>query len=318
MATSMTSCILFFSLALTFSFLFESSLGARTLAALVEEQPPVLTYHKGALLAGPISVSLVWYGRFTAAQRSIVSDFVASLSSGDRRSAPPSVSAWWRTTEKYYSQAGGAEAPGTLTLGEQILDESYSLGKSLKDRHVAKLARKGLLLPSGRGSISVVLTSADVAVEGFCSSRCGTHSSTRSKSGRFAYVWVGDSAEQCPGHCAWPFHRPIYGPQSAPLVAPNGDVGADGMVVNLAGLLAGAVTNPFGGGFFQGTKEAPLEAASACPGIYGKGAYPGYAGELLVDPASGASYNVNGARGRRYLVPALFDPATSSCSTTMV
>ncbi|ONK74102.1 uncharacterized protein A4U43_C03F2790 [Asparagus officinalis] len=109
--------------------------------------------------------------------------------------------------------------------------------------------------------------------------------------------------------------QPMYGPQSPPLVAPNGDVGVDGVVINLASLLAGTVTNPFGNGFFQGPKEAPLEAASACPGVYGKGAYPGYAGELLVDPATGASYNVNGAHGRKYLVPALFDPSTASCST---
>jgi hypothetical protein len=49
--------------------------------------------------------------------------------------------------------------------------------------------------------------------------------------------------------------------------------------------------------------------------VYGKGAYPGYAGQLLVDTATGASYNANGAHGRKYLLPALFDPATSACST---
>jgi hypothetical protein len=49
--------------------------------------------------------------------------------------------------------------------------------------------------------------------------------------------------------------------------------------------------------------------------VYGKGAYPGYAGQLLVDSATGASYNANGERGRKYLLPALFDPATSACST---
>ncbi|KAI4321125.1 hypothetical protein MLD38_034546 [Melastoma candidum] len=115
--------------------------------------------------------------------------------------------------------------------------------------------------------------------------------------------------------CAWPFHQPVYGPQSPPLVAPNNDVGIDGMVSNLASLLAGTVTNPFGNGFFQGDKDAPLEAASACPGIYGNGAYPGYAGNLLVDGRSGASYNANGVDGRRYLLPALYDPVTSACST---
>ena len=92
-------------------------------------------------------------------------------------------------------------------------------------------------------------------------------------------------------------------------------MGLDGMVINLASLLAGTTTNPFGNGYFQGPKDAPLEAASACPGVYGKGAYPGYAGELLVDLATGASYNANGANGRKYLVPALFDPSTQTCST---
>ncbi|KAJ6841215.1 putative protein EXORDIUM [Iris pallida] len=297
-------------------FFFQRSVEGRKLTALVEEQQPALKYHNGVLLTGPISVNLIWYGKFTASQRSIVSDFVSSLSSTSKKSAgqnQPSVSVWWATMEKYYSQSR-TRMP-KLSLGNQILDDSYSLGKSLSDSDIAKLASKGA--PSY--AINVVLTSDDVAVEGFCMSRCGTHgSSPRSRSGRFAYVWVGNSASQCPGQCAWPFHQPIYGPQSPALVAPNGDVGADGMVVNLAGLLAGTATNPFGNGFFQGAKEAPLEAASACPGIYGKGAYPGYAGELLVDPASGASYNVNGAHGRRYLVPALFDPSTSSCSTTMV
>lgn len=87
------------------------------------------------------------------------------------------------------------------------------------------------------------------------------------------------------------------------------------MVINLATLLAGTVTNPFGNGYFQGPKEAPLEAASACSGTYGKGAYPGYPGELLMDPKSGASYNAHGINGREYLLPALYDPTTSSCFT---
>ncbi|KAI8550353.1 hypothetical protein RHMOL_Rhmol06G0099100 [Rhododendron molle] len=72
--------------------------------------------------------------------------------------------------------------------------------------------------------------------------------------------------------------------------------------------------NPFGKGYFQGSADAPLEAASACPGAYGKGAYPGYAGELLVDSSSVASYNALGVNGRKFLLPALFNPSTSQCS----
>ncbi|KAK1257472.1 hypothetical protein QJS04_geneDACA023895 [Acorus gramineus] len=288
--------------------LSQSSLASRKLSELVKEESPLMQYHNGSLLNGPITVNLIWYGRFTPSQRAILSDFVASLSSTQPQSSP-SVSSWWKTTEKYYKNNHHRLS---LTVGRQILNEGYSFGKSLSTQKIERLAAMG----DPRNAINVVLTSDDVTVDGFCMSRCGTHgASPPAKKGRFAYVWVGNSASQCPGQCAWPFHQPIYGPQSPPLVSPNGDVGVDGMVMNLASLLAGTVTNPFGDGYFQGPTEAPLEAASACPGMYGKNAYPGYAGDLLVDPTTGASYNANGEIGRKYLLPALFDPTTSSCST---
>ncbi|KAJ4761577.1 Protein EXORDIUM-like 1 [Rhynchospora pubera] len=284
------------------------SFGAREPAALVEDAPLSMTYHKGALLTGRISVNLIWYGKFTPAQRAILTDFVSSLTSSAK--SEPSVATWFKTTEKYYSHSK-ARFP-SLALGKQILDDSYSLGKSLTDVHIQKLASRGA--PSN--AVNVVLTADDVAVEGFCMSRCAYHGfSPRSKVGRFAYIWVGNSVTQCPGQCAWPFHQPLYGPQSPPLVAPNGDVGLDGMAINLASMVESVVTNPFQNGFYQGPKEAPLEAATACTGKYAKGAYPGYAGDLLVDPSTSASYNANGVNGRKYLVPAIFDPATSSCTT---
>lgn len=223
------------------------------------------------------------------------------------------------TTEKYHNKLS---KPASLytRLGKQVSDPKYSLGKSLTETNLAKLASKG----ASPNAVNIVLTANDVAVTGFCSGRCGTHRSAVAKSvtaqgkvnkNKFVYIWVGNSETQCPGQCAWPFHQPIFGPQDAPLVAPNNDVGLDGMVINLASLLAGTVTNPFGKGYYQGDAGAPLEAASACPGIYGKGAYPGYPGDLLVDSTTGASYNAHGANGRKYLVPAMYDPSTSTCST---
>ncbi|KAK8930732.1 hypothetical protein KSP39_PZI016648 [Platanthera zijinensis] len=307
-SSNFSSSLCFF---LTFVPLLQVCLCSRRLSAAVEKQPLTITYHNGALLSGPISVNLIWYGKFTASQRAVLSDFVASLpADGELEQSRPSVSSWWAMAEKYYSRSKAP--PPKLTVGEQIFDEDCSLGKSLKNADISALAARG----PHRRAINVVLTQHDVAVEGFCMSRCATHgSSPRSKAGRFAYIWVGNSAVQCPGQCAWPFHQPLYGPQVPPLLPPAGDVGVDGMVMNLASMIAGAVTNPFGGGFFMGPETAPLEAATACPGVYGKGAYPGYAGDLLVDPATGASYNANGAHGRRYLLPGIFDPLTASCST---
>jgi len=301
---------------LVFSLL-HVSLAARVLTnhpqqTSFEDPSSPLKYHQGALLSGKISVNLIWYGKFTPTQRSIISDFIASISTAKPNTAQPSVTTWWASIGKYYQLANMNPTSLSLSLGTQIIDDSYSLGHSLTNKHLVELASKPDQLTN---SINVVLTASDVAVDGFCSSRCGTHGSSEKAHNKVAYIWVGNSETQCPGQCAWPFHQPIYGPQSPPLVAPNNDVGLDGMVINLASLLAGTVTNPFGNGFFQGPKEAPLEAASACPGVYGKGAYPGYAGNLLVDPATGASYNAHGENSRKYLLPALFDPSTSSCST---
>ncbi|PRQ21820.1 putative phosphate-induced protein [Rosa chinensis] len=301
--------------------LFHFSSAARSLAETNSDQtqqPILFQYHNGPLLTGKISINLIWYGKFKPSQRAIVSDFIASLSTSSPSTNQPSVATWWKSIEKYYHLSNAKKTSSiSLSLGNQILDESYSLGKSLSvGTQIIQLAAKG----GQSNAINVVLTSSDVLIDGFCSSRCGTHGSSKSsfirgKSSKFAYIWVGNSETQCPGQCAWPFHQPIYGPQSPPLVAPNNDVGLDGMIINLAGLLAGTVTNPFGNGFYQGPKEAPLEAASACPGVYGKGAYPGYAGDLLVDATTGASYNANGLSGKKYLLPALFDPSTSTCST---
>uniref|UniRef100_A0A1J3CGZ3 Protein EXORDIUM-like 2 n=1 Tax=Noccaea caerulescens TaxID=107243 RepID=A0A1J3CGZ3_NOCCA len=277
-------------------------------AALVKELPLVLKYHNGVLLKGNITVNLVWYGKFTPIQRSVIVDFIRSLNSKD--ATVPSVASWWKTTEKY---KGGSS---TLVVGKQLLLENYPLGKSLKNPYLRALSTK---LNGGLRSITVVLTAKDVNVEGLCMNRCGSHGSSGSKSRRAAngaaYVWVGNSETLCPGYCAWPFHQPIYGPQTPPLVSPNGDVGVDGMIINLATLLANTVTNPFKYGYYQGPPTAPLEAVSACTGIFGSGSYPGYAGQVLVDKTTGSSYNAHGLAGRKYLLPAMWDPQTLTCST---
>ncbi|XP_074304178.1 protein PHOSPHATE-INDUCED 1-like [Silene latifolia] len=287
---------------------------------LHEQQPIVddpsttstlLQYHQGPLLSGKISVNIIWYGKFTPTQRGIVSDFITSLSSSAKSNHQPSVATWWNSIGKYYHLANKKASSLSLTLGKQVIDEKYSLGKSITNKHLVELASKGEQV----NAINLVLTASDVVVPDFCSSRCGTHSSSGKGLHKFAYIWVGNSESQCPGQCAWPFHQPIYGPQSPPLGAPNNDVGVDGMVMNLASMLAGTVTNPFGNGFYQGSKDAPLEVATACSGVYGKGAYPGYAGDLLLDSSTGSSYNANGVNGKKYLLPALYDPATSACST---
>ncbi|KAM3209047.1 hypothetical protein ACQJBY_063626 [Aegilops geniculata] len=287
------------------------SMGARRLMELYEPDPSEqLTYHNGTVLGGDIPVCILWYGRFTSAQKAIVSDFIVSLAAGPGDYPAPSVPQWWSSIDRLYlakAEAAGKKAAKKtrVTLSGQISDEGCSLGRSLTLSQLPALAAAA---KPAKGGVALVLTAQDVAVEGFCMSRYGMHGSD-AKAGT-AYVWAGNSAAQCPGQCAWPFQQ-----EEPPVLPPNDDLGMDGLVMNVASMLAGAVTDPFGDGFYQGEHEAPLEAATACPGVYGNGAYPGNAGELLVDKATGASYNANGAHGRRYLLPALYDPASSECAT---
>lgn len=291
--------------------------GSRKLASLYQPPPNLLTYHKGVLLQGDIPISILWYGNFTPAQKSIISDFLLSLAPQPHQklastTTAPSVSKWWNAIDSLLQKVGKKKT--RMSLANQVSDEHCSIGKLLQRSQLPELASKA---SPTNAVVVLILTAEDVAVEGFCMSSCGSHGALAGP-GAASYIWVGNSASQCPGQCAWPFHQPVYGPQGPPLVSPNADVGADGMVINVATLLAGTVTNPFGDGYFQGDAGAPVEVGAACRGVYGKGAYPGYAGELLVDAGTGGSYNVEGFNGRKYLVPAMLDPATSSCSPVIV
>ncbi|CAI0391828.1 unnamed protein product [Linum tenue] len=184
------------------STLQPSLVTTRKLTALVQEQPLLLKYHNGPLLKGNTTVNLIWYGVFSASQHAVVVDFLRSLTSSSKSSSSsPSVASWWLTTARY---RGG---PCNLLVGRQLVDDKCSLGKRLSSAQLAALASRA---GHGKNQINVVLTSADVAVDGFCS-RCGTHGSGSAKSGgKFAYAWVGNAVSQCPGQCAWPFHQPNH------------------------------------------------------------------------------------------------------------
>lgn len=94
-------------------------------------------------------------------------------------------------------------------------------------------------------------------------------------------------------------------------------MGADAMVIAFAQALAEAVTNPYKTGFFQDNGRKPVEAASACQGFFGSGAFIGYTGKILIDPANGGGFNAHGSTDLKFLVPAIWNPKTNSCFTLM-
>ena len=285
---------------------------------LVSDPAIALDYHNGLLLTALINVHIIFYGSWTATQVSILTDFIKSFDASS--AGKPSVAGWWSITKNFKDKKKASVAQ-QVVLGEVLQDTKYSLKKNLLESDIKLLignAVSSKKLPIDSNAVYLVLTSADVSVQGFCDSQCGTHSYTRSPATNhkiLPFVWVGNPAKYCAGTCAWPYAKAPYGagPNTPPLKSPNNDVGVDGMCITVASMLVGAATNTLDDGYYQGVASDGYEAVAVCGGIYGSGAYPGYPGQLLKSKA-GASYNVNGINGRKFLCPFMFDPATKKCA----
>lgn len=130
------------------------------------------------------------------------------------------------------------------------------------------------------------------------------------------YIIVGNPETECPAACGWPFHEVNTGPKNGVVLKPpNVNMAADAMVVALAAALADTVTNPLGTGFYDGLEMDPIGPALACKGIFGKDASPGNPGIVQTDLATGVSFNALGNKGKKFLLPAIWDLKTSSCWT---
>ncbi|KAJ9678441.1 hypothetical protein PVL29_020583 [Vitis rotundifolia] len=277
---------------------------------------PQPSFHGGLLLTGNVNLSLLWYGNFGRVQKSVIRSFIKSLSSNFNTNLEPPVSSWWQMVESYQSVANDrlVRVPKIrVRVVRQVTDVSYSIGKVVTKDFLSGLVSKAT--NGDTNTVAVVFTARDVTVHGLCMGKCSYHGVTGPSNQ--LYIMVGNPETECPGECAWPFHRTDYGPQGVTLQPPNGNVGADAMVISFASALAGLVTNPYNDGFYDGPESDPVEASTICQGIFGSGAFPGYTGKVRVNPTNGGCFNAHGLRGKKFLLPALWDPKTSSCWTTM-
>ncbi|KAF6148493.1 hypothetical protein GIB67_042452 [Kingdonia uniflora] len=281
---------------------------------------PVLKYRRGPILRGELKLGILWYGRFGRTQKVVLRDFIRSLNSkGGSSSVDPTVSKWWSRVEQYQSavlKRNRNRIPKIrVRIVKQKTDKDYSIGKILMPDFFPGLVEKA---KGGVDSaIAVIFTDRQVSIVGTCMGQCSRHGVIGKGPSKSLYMVVGNPETECPGTCAWPFHKADFGPQTLPLQPPNGNVGSDAMVIGLATSLAGTVTNPYNSGFFQGPENEPLEAVSACAGIFGSGAFPGYAGKVHIAPGTGGCFNARGTKGRKFLLPAVWDPKTKSCWTLM-
>ncbi|KAK9291564.1 hypothetical protein L1049_019512 [Liquidambar formosana] len=277
-----------------------------------------LKYHMGPVLTANITVHTIWYGTWAKAQKKIIREFISSFSAVN--SKPPSVAQWWKTVRLYTDQTG-ANITRSVVLGAEKNDRFYSHGKSLTRLSIQSVIKSAVTantkpLPiNAQNGLYLLLTSADVHVQDFCGQVCGFHYFTFPSIVGYTlpYAWVGNSAKQCPGVCAYPFAVPDYIPGLKPLKAPNGDVGVDGMISVIGHEIAELATNPLVNAWYAGQDPSfPVEIADLCEGIYGTGGGGSYTGQLTED-GDGATYNINGIR-RRFLVQWVWNHVVSYCT----
>ncbi|CAN1829587.1 Protein EXORDIUM-like 5 [Linum perenne] len=130
------------------------------------------------------------------------------------------------------------------------------------------------------------------------------------------YAWVGNSGKQCPEVCVYPFAVPGYMGSGGPgeLKPPNGDVGIDGMISLIGHELAELSTNSLVNAWYAGEDPtAPTEIGDLCEGLYSSGGGGGYIGQVMKD-RGGRTYNVNGKRGRKFLVQWIWSTELKACA----
>ncbi|XP_057812130.1 protein EXORDIUM-like 7 [Salvia miltiorrhiza] len=274
-----------------------------------------LKYHMGPVLASPINLYIIWYGRWDPKHESTITDFILSISS----EAPyPSVADWWRTVSLYADQTG-SNVTRKVALSGHFHDAAYSHGRYLTRLSMQSIIKTNALPLNYRNGLYLVLTSHDVQVQDFCRAVCGFHYFTfPSVAGvTVPYAWIGHSGAQCPGMCAYPFAWP-GGPGPLPrgsgiMGPPNGDPGTDGMISVIAHELAEVSSNPLINAWYAGDDPvAPTEIADLCLGVYGSGGGGGYVGVVSKD-SWGNGYNLNGVKGRKYLVQWVWNPVRRRC-----
>ncbi|MFQ6648612.1 hypothetical protein Gotur_021389 [Gossypium turneri] len=283
-----------------------------------------LRYHMGPVLSSsPINIYLIWYGRWSVSQKLLIKDFINSISPSATPSFPPSssVSDWWKTVSLYTDQTG-ANVSRTVVIAKEHSDTGYSHGSHLTRLSVQQVittAVEAAPFPvDHRNGIYLILTSHDFTVEDFCRAVCGFHYFTFPSivGHTLPYAWIGNSGKQCPEVCAYPFAVPGYmgggGPGSlAPL---NGDVWLDGMISVIAHELAELSTNPLVNAWYAGEEPtAPTEIGDLCEGLYGTGGGGGYIGQVMRDQ-KGKTYNMNGNKGRKFMVQWIWSPVLKACA----
>jgi hypothetical protein len=178
--------------------------------------PCDINYNGGPVFETAPTVYIVWYGNWTAKDRSIIDYYFAHLGGTTQEKINTTYS---DSTNKFVPNKVHHSAANDY-------HDNYSLGHSINDAGIQAVianAIKGGHLPDNQNGIYFVMTYKDVIdSDGFCTQFCGYHGpSTNIVSGQvIKYSMVGDPG-QCPTGCSSPV---VVGDTGSP----NNDPDADG------------------------------------------------------------------------------------------
>ena len=222
-----------------------------------------ILYHNGPLITGAPDVYVIWYGCWAdncgsagdTATQFILTDFISNVGG----------TPYFQINAMYPNNSGGAPSGGLLYGGAAVDRYSHGLELTAADMQgiVSDLILAGQL-PLDPSGIYLILASGDVSssATGFCQASAQPHHGRGWVLGsEFRYGFVGN-AVRCPTIAAPQF----IASDGSRLPTPNGNFGADAMASTIAHLLAGIVTNPSGGGWFD---RYGLENADKCAGQFG-------------------------------------------------
>ena len=188
-----------------------------------------LINHGGPVMAGAVSLYLIFYGAWPSAQQQILIDLASNIGG----------SPW-------LSISGTVNATFATSYGGAAYDAAYSVGRSLTDAAIAGIVSTVLTagtLPTSPNAVYFVLTAADVtASSGFCSAYCGWHADLVLAGASIKYAFVGNPTTQC-----------LTGCSAVAGNGPNDYPGVDAMASVMAHELTETLTDPLGNAWYDVT-----------------------------------------------------------------
>ena len=164
---------------------------AKRLAQLAAASATGISYHGGPVMTAAFTnVYYIYYGTWTATQKSILNGFMQTLGG----------TPIFNINTTYYNSAG-AKVKNAIVLAGTYAD-NYSMGKTLSDAGVKTIvsnAINGGHLPKDGNGVYFVLTAPDVKESsGFGSKYCGWHTYAALGGTAIKYSFVGNASVIAP------------------------------------------------------------------------------------------------------------------------